>query len=70
MSTLVTLTEQPVIILIPVAAAASVLLTVIHQSDTKIGDSHSWKCPDSLSAPSLSSYEQTVGTDNHSNMYK
>lgn len=67
MSALVTLTVQPVIILIP---TASVLFTVIHQTDIKIGDSHSWNYPDSLSAPSLSSYEQTLGTDNQSNIYK
>lgn len=70
MSALVTVTVQPVIILIPTAATTSVLFTVIHQTDIKIGDSHSWNYPDSLSAPSLSSYEQTLGTDNQSNIYK
>lgn len=66
MWTLVTLTAQPVIIV----ATFSVVSSVIYQNDVIMWNSHSWNCPDSLSAPSLSPYEQTLGTDNDCNIYK
>lgn len=70
MWTLVTLTVRPVIILMLIAVALSVLSSVIYQNDVIIWNSHSWNCPDSLSAPSLSPYEQALGTDNDCNIYK
>lgn len=61
---------QPVISLMPIAAPLCVVFSVMHQKDVIIVNSPSWNCPDSLSAPSLSPYEQTLETDNDYNIYK